>query len=48
MPENGKIQTFNSGSLALVSVGVEGETLSYLRLFHEIFFNQRPLPKQQY
>jgi hypothetical protein len=30
--------------LWLVSVG--GETLSYLRLFHEIFLRQCPLPKQ--
>ena len=28
------------------TVGIGGETLSYLRLFHEIFLRQCPIPKQ--
>jgi NAD(P)-dependent dehydrogenase (short-subunit alcohol dehydrogenase family) len=36
--------TFKLNTVAVVGVG--GETLSYLRLFHEIFLRQCPLPKQ--
>jgi hypothetical protein len=46
MPENGKTQIFDSGSLALVSVGTGGETLSYFGLFHDFLPRQCPLTEK--
>ena len=46
MPENGKTQTFDSGSLVLVSVGTGGEPLSYFGLFHDFLLRQCLLPKK--